>query len=481
MNRPPDSVLGLSRRQLSFVPVFAQSVAAIAPAGTAAVTPGLVIATSAGGGALAAFAAATVVVLLVSACLRPMARRMASIGGIYSYTARALGPYVAIPTGWSAIIGYGAVGMAGLVAVGTYLTHMAVSLGAVDDSPTTVIVGLVVVASVVAVLVLIRGIRISAGVTLAVECVSLAIGVAIFVWLWTGARSSGPVEPVLTEWAGDNREFALSVVVAISAFVGFESSTTLSGEARRPFVSVPRTIRWTPVAAAVIYLAAVPVQALAVANAPPEVRESSTPLVGVLIHDGTPLLAAILDLGIAASFFACLLASVNALIRVVFCMAREGVAPRRLGTTHPRYRTPTVAAVAAMVVVGITPVAVLALGVAPDSALRAFLTLSACGYLGSYLAACVSAPALLRRIGESTPGVWVLSALSTLVLGSLVVYSIFSGLRAQNWLLAGYLAALVAAVVTTLVLRVRAPHRLAAVGIYDQTQDSDLLRAVTFR
>ena len=100
-----------------------------------------------------------------------------------------------------------------------------------------------------------------------------------------------------------------------------------------------------------------------------------------------------------------------------------------------------------MVVVGITPVAVLALGVAPDSALRAFLTLSACGYLGSYLAACVSAPALLRRIGESTPGVWVLSALSTLVLGSLVVYSIFSGLRAQNWLLAGYLAALVAAVV----------------------------------
>ena len=55
---------------------------------------------------------------------------------------------------------------------------MAVSLGAGGDSPTAVIVALVVVAAVAAVLVLIRGIRISAGVTLAVECVSLAIGVA---------------------------------------------------------------------------------------------------------------------------------------------------------------------------------------------------------------------------------------------------------------------------------------------------------------
>jgi amino acid transporter len=231
----------------------------------------------------------------------------------------------------------------------------------------------------------------------------------------------------------------------------------------------------------VIYLAAVPVQALAVAAAPPEVRDSPTPLVEVLIQDGTPLLAAVLDLGIAASFFACLLASVNALIRVVFCMARVGVAPRRLGTTHHRYRTPTAAAVTTMVVVGVTPVVVLTLGVAPDAALRAFLTLSACGYLGSYLAACVSAPALLRRIGESTPGVWLLSGIATLVLGSLVVYALYSGLREQNWLLVGYLAALVAAMATTVGLKIAAPDRLAAVGIYDQTQDADLLRAVTFR
>ena len=83
------------------------------------------------------------------------------------------------------------------------------------------------------------------------------------------------------------------------------------------------------------------------------------------------------------------------------------------------------------------------------------------------------------RVGAGTvapdrgvdPGVWVLSGISTLVLGSLVVYALFSGLREQNWLLAGYLVALVAAVVTPPGSGA-APDRLAAVGIYDQTQDA---------
>ena len=120
MSRPHGRILvaatspvdGLPRRQLRGLPVFAQSVAAIAPSGAAAVIPALVLSTAGGAGAIAAFICATLVIVLVSACLRPMARRMAAVGGLYSYTARGLGPGVAVPTGWSAILGYATVGMA---------------------------------------------------------------------------------------------------------------------------------------------------------------------------------------------------------------------------------------------------------------------------------------------------------------------------------------------------------------------------------
>jgi amino acid transporter len=474
-------VRGLARRRLPFVPVFAQSVAAIAPSGTAGVTPALVLAAAGGGGALIAFACAAVVTLLVSACIRPMAQRMASVGGLYSYVARGLGPNAAVPTGWSAIVGYAAVAMAGLIAVGAYLPHVAVSVGLTDATPTAATVVIAGLAAVIAGLVMIRGIRMSAWITLAVECVSIAMVLAILVLLLTTHRSDAPVGSALA-FDGNPQILALSVVIAVSAFVGFESSTALSGEAQRPFLSIPRTIRWTPVAAAAIYLIAVPVQAIALLHAPDSVRGSSTPLVELLRNDGSATLAAVLDLGIATSFFACTVASMNALVRVLFCMGREGVAPTALGYLHRRFRTPAPAIVIAMTVVTVVPITALLVGATPEDGLRMFLTLSACGYLGSYLAACVSAPALLRRIGEDGPYVWIVGSTTTVLLLFLAVNAAVSTVREGNRVIVIYGAILLLAVLYTVALAVFRPQRLRAVGIYDETQRSDLLlQGATFR
>ena len=473
-------VSGLPRRRLPFVPVFAQSVAAIAPAGTAGVTPALVIGAAGGGGAILAFVCAALITLLVSACIRPMAQRMASVGGLYSYVAHGLGPKWAVPTGWSAIVGYASVAMAGLVAVGAYLTHVAVSTGLIDSAPTAAVVVVAGLAAVTATLVMIRGIRISAWTTLAVECVSLVIVLAILGLLLTTHRPGGAITPTL---GGDGTlsALAVSVVVAVSAFVGFESSTALSGEAQQPFLSIPRTIRWTPVAAAVIYLIAVPVQAVAMSTAPESVRDSSTPLVALLLSDGNPTLAAVLDIGIAASFYACTVASVNALVRVLFCMGRERVAPPLLGRLHPRFHTPVPAIVIAMFVVTLAPLAALLLGSTAEQALRMFLTLSACGYLGSYLTACVSAPVLLRRIGESTPYVWVISVVASTILILIVAGVAVSAARDHNWVILGYGGIILIAIAYTVLLARYAPRRLRKVGIYDETQRADLLNAASFR
>lgn len=183
-------------------------------------------------------------------------------------------------------------------------------------------VGAVAVVAALAVgLVLIRGIRMSAWTTLGVECVSIVIVAAVLLVLLTRQHTGEPVRSAFT-FDGDLQLLAVGVVVAVSAFVGFESSTTLSGEAQQPFRSIPRAVAWTPALSAAIYLTAVPILAIALRQAP--ASGSSTPLVELLLADGSRTLAAFLDLGIAASFFACTLASMNALVRVLFCMGREG-------------------------------------------------------------------------------------------------------------------------------------------------------------
>lgn len=473
-------VSGLSRRTLPWIAVLAQSIAAVAPTGAAAVIPALVIASAGGAGAIVAFAAAAVVIMLVSACLRPMAERMATVGGLYTYVARGLGPLVALPTGISAIVGYAAVSMAGLVAVGTYLSHIAVAVGITDDTKTLVIIAVAIVCAALATLVMYRGIRMSARVTLLIECVSLALLAVVLTLVATRLRPAD-IQDASTAWEGSPQSLAISTVVAVSAFVGFESSTTLSGEARQPFLSVPRTLRWTPFATAAIYLVTVTVLAAALPTAHDTVRYSSTPLAALVADERSTLLSAALDLAIAASFFACTLASVNALVRVLFSMGREGVAPATLGRTHPRLKTPAHAIGAAMVVVTIIPMITLSLGISPDQALRGFLTLSACGYIGSYLAGCLAAPALLRRIGESTPGVVVLSAITSTLLFALVIIAVLVVIEEGAVVLTVYAALMGLGVVYTVVLRIWAPERLDAVGIYDETQRTDMLNTVAFR
>lgn len=465
-------VHGLPRRRLSFIPVLTQSVAAVAPSGAAAVIPALLLTTVGGGSTLLAFAAAMVVITLVSACLRPLAQRMAAVGGIYSYAARGLGPFAAIPTGWSAIIGYASVAMAGLLAVGTSLAHILVAAGLSEQTSTIGVIVVALLAAAAAAVLLARGILVSSWTTLLIECISIALlGVVLTVLLVSSWRGPEVVAEAM-RWRGDLSELAPSVVVAVSAFVGFESSTTLSREARAPFRSVPRAILYTPLIAGFLYLLAVPIQAIALSDAPDSVLHSLSPLVELLAVEGLRELSVVLDLGIATSFFACTLASVNALVRVLFTMGREGVAPSLFGRTHPRLQTPVWAIVVAVAVIVSGPVIAVLAGAAPDQAMRGFLTLSACGYIGSYLAGALASPALQLRIGESTRRSWLLGLSTATLLLLLAVGAATAG----GGIVLLYAALMALALLYTAMLRWISPHRLRGIGIHDETQRGDLLR-----
>jgi amino acid transporter len=462
-------VSGLDRHRLSPLPVLAQSVAAVAPSGAMATIPAIVVGAT-GSSALLAFLAAMAVCLLVASCIRRFACRMRAAGGLYTFTAKALHPVAALASGWSAIVGYAAVAMAGLVAVGLHLADIAVHLGVPADVGPALAVPSLLLAGAAAWTLMHRGIRLSATVTLLVECLSIVLVLAVLgVLIAVVLPSARPGQAFSFDI--DLPALALGTVVALSAFVGFESATTLGVEAHRPLQTVPSALRWTVPAAGVLYLLSVAVQSLAlsVPGAPP----AGTPLAGLVSLHEAGMMSIVLDLAVVTSFFSCTLASVNALSRVLFCMGREGVLPARLGRAHPRHRTPSRALATVMPAVLAVP-AVFILAGAQAHALGDLLTLSAFGYLGSYLACCVGVPLFLRRIGELTRTAALVAALAATSLALVAVYAAARALDERPLVVVVFAAAPLIAAVVGVVLGHRAPQRLARVGIYDETSQEDL-------
>jgi amino acid transporter len=472
-------VEGLRRRKLAFLPVFAQAVAAVAPAGAMSVIPALVfpglVFGATGPNLVLTFGAAMAVMILVSFCLRPMTKRMAAVSGLYSYTAKGLGQKTAITAGWSALFGYGLVAMASLLVVATYVIELVTNLGVLLSDPKVFAVLVVLAAAGSAGFLMVRGIRVSAWFTVLMESLSIGVlAVLMIVYFAFTAPTTVNLEGVFA-WKGNFDSFWIGLVVAVSAFVGFESPTTLGGEARKPFVSVPRAITWTPILAGALYLLAATAQDIALKEAPSTITASTTPL-SDLFSQASPVFAAVLDLGIAASWFACAIASMNALARVLFCMGREGVAPRIFGQAHPVFQTPSTAFVVVIPLVAVVPIAAIISDADPQRALVNLFTLAAYGYLGSYILASASLPFFLRRIGEDSYASWILGAATALVLGALLWTAAIVSLRAGNWQALIYGGVLLISAIYAMILHLWLPERLASVGIYDETRELDLFR-----
>jgi amino acid transporter len=464
--RRTSPVAGLRRRRLSFAEVLAQSVSALAPSAAMVTTPGIVLVGS-GVATLPAFVVATVLVLLVGWCVSLFARRMAAVGGVYSYTAKGLGPSGALLGGWSLVIGYAAVSMSAL-------TGCALYLAALFSLPSSSIAAVVLLIGGLAGWCTVRGIQLSARVGLALEVVSIAVVVVVLTVLVLRADGRlGTAAPVVdgdVRWSG----VAIGVVLGVTAFMGFESAGTLGVEAQRPLLAVPRAVLWTPAVAGVLFLSAAAAQVFLLRQAPLDVLMSPVPVSSLAADIGW--ISRLLDLGIAASFFACVTGSTNALARVLFSMGREGVLPAALGRTHDRFGTPWFAlAFGTPVVVGVPFVALVA-GAAPRSVLTGTLTVSAFGYVLAYVLVCLAAPLFLRRIGELTRGPLVgglvAAALWLLVL---VVAGTGSSWANGRGLAVVFLGALLPGVAWLGWLRWRRPARLSYVGVYDEpTVDSVL-------
>lgn len=463
---------GLERRTVGFVDVFAQSVGATAPVAAAATMPAL-IAVRSGHSLLVCVVLAWALVAGVGHAVGQFTRRMAAPGSLYTFVTKGLGPSAGYVTALGQVVGYAFVAMFGLVGAALSVQTFLGSAGVAASSPMVTAVG-VVVLGLVCFVVLRRGIRISVRVTLVVETISVAALLVLLVTVLSRVGADALTAPFRTGLPGPGGLVA-GTAVAITAFVGFETAASLGCEAARPFLTVPRTMRWTLIVVGLTYLLSAYAQEAAGVSFGLHVADNDIALNLLSDGAGVPLLGRMLDLGLAASFLACAIASSTALARVVFSLGREGVLPPAVGLTDPLRSTPLGALAVVVPATVALPLVLLTVGLSPWRAMSVLIVVSAVGYIVAYGLVTIAAPVFLRRIGELTRSVvWACGVVAVALAGVLTVYiAVVAGTEPLALALLGVVV--VAGALGYLHVRVRRREEFARMGLFDEPTTDDLL------
>jgi amino acid transporter len=407
----------------------------------------------------------------VGYCAAQFSTRMVAVSGVYSYTVKGLGPLPGIAAGWSVMVGYAGAAMASTLGAASYLTALLGRLGVPDNHVTTALLAILV--GVVALTLMVRGIRLSARIMLTVEVFAIVAASAVLIIAFTGSVAGGhdPPKPAVTD---NHSALGFAVLLAITSYVGFESAGTVAREAQRPFVTVTRAIRWTPLALGVLYTFAAAMQSAGSIKA----GIGSIPIVLTLPESAgaaSTALSIVMELGITASWFACVIGSTTALSRTLFAMGREGVVSHRIGHAHRVFRTPHIALCAAVPVIVAVPIGYLLIVGSTREVLIGLLAISAHGYIGAYLLVCLATPAFLRRIGELTAAPLMVGLAAAVVMTAIIGWAAVLTVDSPVWIATAVYAGLLATGFGVFAVRRRTiPDLAQRVGVFDETVAGDV-------
>src|ERR1035441_8946544 len=241
---PPDS--GLRHNILSPLETLSQSISAIAPTTSPALTVPLVFAL-AGNGAWLAYVIACCAMLLIALCIARFARTSASPGSLYKYATDSLPPVCGGAAGGALLLAYVATGSS---VVGGFINYARVLLPTAHALPASL---LALIATAAATFFAYRYVQASARMMLWIEAASISM-IAIVLALLLFRNCLHLDTPQLTLDRVNPSGVRLGVVLAIFSFVGFESATTLGDEARNPLRTIPRAVIQSAVLAGLFFL-----------------------------------------------------------------------------------------------------------------------------------------------------------------------------------------------------------------------------------
>ena len=286
---------------------------------------------------------ALIACICAATAIGQLAKLFPSAGGMYTYAARSLGPWAGFLVAWLFIL------FEPLVAPFLYLEFGWAMSDVFSNEVGWHYTGQwwiwVLLMTVIVFLLTYRDIRLSTTAGVILGAFEIVIFAALALWMLfsnAGDLNLQPFNP--THAQGDWSGVFKGMVFAILAFIGFEAAAPLGEEAKHPRRTVPRAVVGSAIAIGLFYVLCSYAWVFG-AGFDNFVKQATTnpdpwrSLAKVFWGTGWVLVFLAICNSIAANSNA----AVNAATRVFYSLARNGLAPRPLAHTHPRFKTPHVA------------------------------------------------------------------------------------------------------------------------------------------
>ena len=307
----------------------------------------------------AAFEFAAVVLVVFAVGYVAMARKKTTAGGFYSYISHGLGRELGIGTGYGSVVAY-SVFEASLAGGFAYFLGLKVNAYGVNIAWPWLALGMVLIIAVLTYF----DVRISS-MLLAIGLISEIVILLIFDgYLFArGNVHAGALNPVnaFKSFPAQGKLAAGAVGIglffAFWSWVGFEMAPNYGEESRDPKRIVPRALYISVIGLGIFYtvtawasLAGYPSTRAAVAISQNNAANFFlTPASQYAGHWVSSLMSYLIITG----SFACGMAFHNTTARYLYSLGREGLAPRALGKTHPRWKSPHIASITQSVIAAV--------------------------------------------------------------------------------------------------------------------------------
>ncbi|KUF06607.1 APC family permease [Leucobacter sp. G161] len=413
---------GLREGVMSGPELAAQAIASIAPSAVIAFTAASIF-LGAGSGTMFAFVLATIVILCVGYIISMFAKRHASAGSLYTYVAQGLGPAGAFAAGVALLIGSWGIAAGSLGGAVSYMSDLLVIFGVESAGSLPWLIALAVIIGGGATFFTIRGIRVSARISLVLELLSVAI---ILVLLITALIVLGDAAWDPSQFRFEGVPFqgvAAGMVLGILGFVGFSSADALGREAKDPKKAIPRAIMWSAVAVGVLYVFAAYTQIAVLGD---ELGTVASPLQAVAEKVNMPgWFTPILVFGVAASFFAVVVAPLNVVGRILYVMGKEGMVPERFGRTHETHPPPPRVLLIAGPAAIVLDIILLLMGTHPMDITVWVDTYGTYGYMVAYSLVAIAGVVYTTREGIKNRLVWVTAVIAVLAMAYVFIANVY--------------------------------------------------------
>src|SRR5580698_6142794 len=302
-----------------------------------------------GVGAPAAFIFAAIVLVVFSVGYVAMTRKKTTAGGFYSYISHGLGREIGIGTGYGAVVAY-SVFEASLAGGFAYFLSLKLNAYGVSIAWPWLALGMVAIIAALTYF----DVRISSWV-LAVGLISEIVILLIFDgYLFAKGHVTASPLNIVNAFKGFPAQgklaagaIGIGLFFAFWSWVGFEMAPNYGEESRDPKRNVPRALYISVIGLGIFYTMTSWASLGGYSSTHAAIAASQTNAANYFLTPATQYaghwVSSVMSYLIITGSFACGMAFHNTTARYMYSLGREGLAPKALGRTHPRWKSPHIA------------------------------------------------------------------------------------------------------------------------------------------